>query len=453
MKKLFGTDGIRGIAGTEPVTLKTGAMFGYAAALFCKDRGLKPVIVIGRDTRRSGKELEQAICSGVIAGGGTVYCAGIIPTPGVSFLTKDMDAGAGIVVSASHNPWQYNGFKIFSNRGTKLSKDDENDIEQIIDSGKAESEPSFEDANKKKITELNDSLDRYAAFLKRSIPDKFSLDGIKIIMDCANGATYRVAPMVFKQTGAEVKAMFDTPDGTNINRDCGSQYTNSLAAEVTASGADIGLAFDGDGDRLVAVDEKGNTINGDQILLICAHYLQKCGELTNNVVVSTVMSNIGLKVALEKMGIQHVATDVGDRNVFEEMVKRGAILGGEDSGHIIMAKYHSTGDGILSALQLIRAVKELGQPLSTLSELMTIFPQVTVNVNISHKPDLDSINGLSSVIEKIEHTLGKEGRVLVRYSGTEPVCRIMVEGKDINAVKNYAQSISDVIRKNIGTDN
>ncbi len=451
MKKLFGTDGIRGIAGKEPITCETGTLFGYAATLFCKNRGLNPLIVIGRDTRKSGKELEQAICSGVISGGGTVCSSGIIPTPGVSFLAKDMDAGAGIVVSASHNPWQYNGFKIFSCKGTKFSEADENEIEEIMLSGKISSQQSAGDSNKKKIAELNDGLDRYAEFLKRSIPEKLAFHGLKIVMDCANGATYRVAPAVFEQTGAELKTISDTPDGTNINRDCGSQYTNSLATQVTLSGADIGLAFDGDGDRLVAVDEKGKTISGDQILLICAHHLQKRGELTNNVVVSTVMSNIGLKHALEKMGIRHVTTDVGDRNVFEEMTKRHAILGGENSGHIIMSRYHSTGDGILSALQLTRAIRELGQPLSTLSGMMKVFPQITVNVNISRKPDLASINGLSSVVKKIEHQLGKYGRVLIRYSGTEPVCRIMVEGRDINAVKHYAQSISDVIKRNIGT--
>jgi phosphoglucosamine mutase len=300
------------------------------------------------------------------------------------------------------------------------------------------------------VQDLDNASERYLAFLKDTLPERYPFRDMKIVLDCANGAAYRVAPILFERLGAETENLFIHPDGRNINKDCGSQHPERLSGRILETGADAGIAFDGDGDRLIAVDEKGNVLTGDQILTICARMLKDQGELTNNLVVSTVMSNMGFHIALRDLGIEHIATQVGDRHVMEEMRARGAILGGEESGHIIFLRHHTTGDGLLSALQLLWAIKRYGRPLSQLSTLMTRFPQSLTSVAVKQKPEISSVPDLVQILRKVEKGLGTRGRVLVRYSGTEPVCRIMVEGEKEEAIDEYARQIADVVKRCLG---
>jgi len=446
MGRLFGTDGIRGLANQEPITTENGIKFGRSVVRFCKDRGLSTDIVIGRDTRISGEMLERAVASGITSAGGKALCVGVLPTPGIAFLTKDLNAGAGVVLSASHNPWEYNGFKLFSSEGYKLSDPEEAEIEaMILDQvdypvGKDQVSPGL----------VEDALEKYVSFLLNSFSGPADIRKKKIVLDCANGATSQVAPLLFEKLGCNPEVMFAHPDGKNINLNCGSQHTGALSSRVVASKADIGLAFDGDGDRLIAVDEKGKTLTGDQILMICASMLKEKGELNNNVLVSTVMSNIGLKLALRDAEIDHVAAGVGDRLVMEEMKNLGSSIGGEESGHIIFLDLHTTGDGILAALQLLIALDRTGQKLSDLSNLMPVYPQTLLNLEVKSKPEIKDVSDLLAIIRDIECMLGEEGRVLVRYSGTEPVCRIMVEGKDQKEIEDYARRIGDVVLSQLG---
>jgi phosphoglucosamine mutase len=448
MGKLFGTDGIRGIANQEPITPETGFKIGRAVVHHCMKGGGQSRIVIGRDTRESGKVLEDAVVSGILSLGANALLVGELPTPGVAFVTREIGADAGIMVSASHNPYEYNGFKFFSGAGYKLSDEMESEIETLIlEEVRAASRESHLDLRKKK--HMGDAGERYVSFLKNTLEEKSALKDMKIVLDCANGATYRLAPALFEQMGAKVDSLFVTPDGKNINDHCGSQYPQALSARVLETGADLGLAFDGDGDRLVAVDEKGEVLTGDQVLIICTRTLKNRGELTNNLVVSTVMSNMGFGTALNNLGIDHVSTKVGDRYVLEEMRDRGAILGGENSGHMIFLRHHTTGDGLLSALQLLSATKTSNQSLSQLSTLMTVFPQAMVNVRVRSKPEISSFPELVEVLEKVKTSLGERGRILVRYSGTEPVCRIMVEGEKQEEIDEYARQIADVVREEL----
>ena len=392
MGRLFGTDGIRGIFNQEPITEEMGYRLGRAVVDYFKGKGGYPRIVLGRDTRLSGEVLETAIASGVLSKGAKPILLGEIPTPGIAFITRDIGADAGVAVSASHNPHEYNGFKIFSGEGYKLTDREEMEIETLLFS--ETTRVSFKEQWEVDYEERSDDLgERYIEFLQHTLPGESLFKGMNIVLDCANGATYRVAPLLFERMGAKVEALSVSPDGKNINEGCGSQHPESLSVRVVEKGADLGLAFDGDGDRLIAVDEEGNALTGDQILTICAKTLKDKGDLKNNLVVSTVMSNMGFRVALKDLGIDHVATDVGDRYVLEEMRVRGSVLGGEDSGHIICLQYHTTGDGLLSALQMVSAVISSGVPLSTLSQLMPVFPQVLVNVPVKNKPELSSVPG------------------------------------------------------------
>ncbi len=444
MGRLFGTDGIRGIANQEPITAEMGLKLGQAIVRFCGDKGVTPTIVIGRDTRASGMMLEHAIISGILSEGGNACQVGVIPTPGVAYLTRELGGGIGIVISASHNPQEYNGFKLFSNKGLKFSEDEESVIEDWM---LTELDLRPRDVYPGSSTIRDDATDLYISFLMKAVPESFDPQGIKVVFDCANGATYRAAPILFKRLGIHTEALFHNPNGTNINRNCGSQHTQSLSQRVVATGANVGLAFDGDGDRFIAVDEKGRTLTGDQLLMIYAKMLKDNGALKNNLVVSTVMSNMGLLVALKASKIEYISTRVGDRYVVEEMRQRGGSLGGEDSGHIIFLDYHSTGDGILAALQIINAMRIYEKPLSELSTLMTVFPQILINVAVKSKPNIADVPEIVKIIEQVEQKLGEAGRVLVRYSGTEPVCRVMVEGKGKKEIKAYAQQIADVINK------
>ncbi len=440
MPRLFGTDGIRGIANRYPITAEMGIRFGRAVVKFC---GKRPFIITGRDTRISGQMLEFSIISGILSSGGDVLSCGIIPTPAVAYLVKELKADAGIVISASHNPWEYNGFKAFSRTGEKLSEKDEECIEEIMEKG-YEGETIGEVKTEESVHE------KYQDFLIRSVPKDTSFSDIKAVIDCANGATYRIAPSVFQRLGISLDVIFASPDGKNINKGCGSEHPERLKREVIEKKADVGFAFDGDGDRVLAVDEKGNILSGDHLIAIFALFLKEKGELKRPAVVSTVMSNMGLTKLLKDLGIRHIRTAVGDRNVSEMMKKEGAILGGEESGHIIFMNYHTTGDGLLSAIQLLCAMKFFEKPLSELQKIMRPFPQVKRNVEVREKKDLSEIPELNALIERIKKELSEKGRVLVRYSGTEPVCRIMVEGEDEEKIKGYAEEISEVIRRKLG---
>ena len=445
MSKLFGTDGIRGIAYRDPITPALGQRLGRALVFFCKNRNIDPILVIGRDTRASGEALERAVVSGAGSVGGQIYDLGEMPTPGVAFLTRDLGAGVGVVISASHNPYEYNGFKVFTGEGLKLSLEAESELETLILASPASSEK--EDPSFAKVVE--DASERYIAFLKKTFPEDLSLKGLKIVLDCANGATHKIAPTLFKRLETDVSTLFSRPDGENINKDCGSEHPESLAHKVLMMRADVGLAFDGDGDRLVAVDEKGNPLSGDQLLTICAKMLKEMEGLRNDLVVSTVMSNMGFSVALKKLGVKQVSTKVGDRHVMEEMRALQANLGGEDSGHLIFSDYHTTGDGLLSALQILRAIKTFKKPLSELSTLMKVFPQTLINVPVVKKPVISEVPALVEEIKRVEEKLGDKGRVLVRYSGTEPVCRVMVEGERRDTIETYAREIAGVVTKTL----
>ena len=446
MNKLFGTDGIRGIANQYPMTTEVASNVGRAIAYLSKKEGHTPRILIGRDTRLSGDMFESAIISGICSMGVNAISVGVIPTPGIAFLTHDMRADAGIVISASHNPSQDNGIKIFNNEGFKLSDVKENKIEELIFADNMRLlHPSPKELGK--LSRLDDAAGRYVDFLKSTFPQKLNPEGIKIILDCSNGATYRVAPAVFMELGCEVKTLFDQPDGKNINLKCGSQHTDALAAEVLRQRADAGFAFDGDGDRVIAVDDKGNILTGDRMLAICSAILKKEGQLKNNLVIRTVMSNLGLTIAFQKLGIDSVFAPVGDRFVLEEMLARGAVIGGEDSGHLIFLKHHTTGDGLITALQILAAIKKEGRPLSELARIMSVFPQMLINIDVKRKPEIETVPEIMAAVKKAEKALGDKGRVLVRYSGTQNMCRVMVEGPTKKETETHCRRIADVVEK------
>lgn len=446
MGKLFGTDGIRGVANQYPMTTEVAANVGRAIAYLSKKDGHKPRIIIGRDTRLSGDMFESAIVSGICSMGVNAISAGVIPTPGIAFLTQDMRADAGIVISASHNPSQDNGIKIFNSDGFKLSDEKENKIEELLLADDMHRLlPSTNEPGK--LSRMDDAAGRYVDFVKSTFPKKLNPEGMKIILDCSNGATYRVAPAVFTELGCEIKTLFDQPDGKNINLNCGSQHTETLAAEVLRQKADAGFAFDGDGDRVIAVDDKGNVLTGDRMLAICSILLKKEGRLKNNIVVRTVMSNLGLTVAFQEREIDSVFAQVGDRFVLEEMLARGAVIGGEDSGHLIFLEHHTTGDGLITALQVLAAMKKQDRPLSELASVMNVFPQLLINIDVKRKPEIETVPEIMAAIKKAEEALGDKGRVLVRYSGTQNMCRVMVEGPTKKETETHCRAIADVVKK------
>jgi phosphoglucosamine mutase len=449
MEKLFGTDGIRGIANEHPMTAEMAMKVGRALAYISKRKGHHPRIIIGKDTRLSGDMFESALVSGICSMGVNAMSVGVIPTPGIAFLTNSMRADAGVVISASHNPLQDNGIKIFNGDGFKLADEKENLIEELIFFNNMHKlHPSPKELGK--LSRMDDAAGRYIVFLKHAFPKEINPEGMKVVLDCANGATCRVAPTTFLELGLEVTTLFDQPDGKNINANCGSQHPETLAREVVRQNADVGFAFDGDGDRMIAVDEKGNVLTGDQILAICSAVLKKEGNLTNNIVVRTVMSNLGLTVAFKKLGIDSVFANVGDRFVLEEMLAKGAIIGGEDSGHLIFLQHHTTGDGLITALQLLAAMKKEGKPLSELARIMTVFPQVLINLDVRSKPDIETIPEITAIIKQVEKKLADKGRVLVRYSGTQNMCRVMVEGPTRKETETYCHQIADVVGKMLG---
>ncbi len=447
MPRLFGTDGIRGVANEPPMTAEMALDIGRAAAHVCTSPSRRRRrIVIGKDTRISGYMLENALTAGICSMGADVLLVGPMPTPGIAFITRSMRADAGIVISASHNPYQDNGIKIFSRDGYKLPDAEEDRIERLITSGEIRAiRPKSEEIGK--VRRINDAVGRYIVFCKDTFPEDLSIEGLKIVLDCANGATYRVAPTIFEELGAQVTALHCEPNGLNINDRCGSQHTEDLAAAVRAEGAAIGLAFDGDGDRLIAVDDEGREITGDHILAICGRMYKERGRLRNNLVISTVMSNFGFLVALRQLGIGHAAAKVGDRYVLEMMKDTGAVLGGEPSGHVIFHDLHTTGDGIVTALQLLAAMRTSGQPLSELARLVAMSPQKLVNVAVRDTPPLETVPAIRKAVASAEKELGDRGRVLVRYSGTQCLCRVMVEGPTEEMTERLARTLAEAVAK------
>lgn len=443
--RLFGTDGVRGVANTE-LTAGLAYNLGRAGAYILTKDAQRPKIVVGMDTRISGDMLESAIVAGLCSAGAEAICVGIVPTPAVAYLTRAYKADAGIVISASHNPVEYNGIKFFDSRGYKLPDEVEDKIESLILNSCA-GVPSPTGANLGRKVVVDTAQRDYIEFLKSTVD--VDLDGIKIVVDCAQGASYAIAPKLFNELGADVLAVYNDPDGKNINKNCGSTHPEHLMKFVVENGYDIGLAFDGDADRLMAVDEKGNLINGDFTLSICSSYMKETGKLKNNAVVVTVMSNLGLDIAMRERGIDVVKTKVGDRYVLEEMIKKGYVIGGEQSGHIIFLEYNTTGDGLITALQLLSIMKKKNMPMSELASIMTELPQVLHNaiVNNDMKDAYTSDIVITEEIKKIEAMLDGNGRVLIRPSGTEPLVRVMLEGKDKDELERLAKGLADLIHE------
>lgn len=441
MKKLFGTDGIRGEANVFPMSSDMVVRIGQAIGLFFKEKHSHPRILIGKDTRLSGYMLEQALASGICSVGVDAHFLGPLPTPGIAYLTRGMRASAGIVLSASHNPYMDNGIKIFSSNGYKLPDEAESRLEGLLeDVGFLDSHV----ATGSKIgrsRRIEDAIGQYSVYLKEQFPKHLTLDGIRIVLDCANGAAYKVAPKVFTELGAELFLLGDDPNGTNINDGCGALHPEKLAEQVKLYKADIGIALDGDADRLVVVDDHGEIVDGDEILAMCGLRMAKQGTLRKNTVVSTVMSNLGLGLALERAGVKLVRAKVGDRYVMEEMMKGDYNLGGEQSGHLIFRDSATTGDGILAALYVLQIMLEEHKTISELKKCMTRLPQVLKNFTVKQKVPLEKLPEVQGIIAKMEKKLGGEGRVLFRYSGTESVARVMIEGPDQAEIEAMASEL------------
>ncbi len=449
VRKLFGTDGIRGVANIDPMTPEVALRLGRAVAYHFRHTTRRGRIVIGKDTRLSGYLFETALASGICSMGADVMLCGPLPTPGIAFITSSMRADAGVVISASHNAYQDNGIKIFAADGFKLPDSVEAHLEVLMSSGELDQhKPASSEIGK--ATKIEDSRGRYVVFLKSAFPRTQTLDGLRIVVDCAHGAAYKVAPAVFAELGAEVVSLSNRPDGTNINDDCGAVHPKKMCAAVKKHRANLGIAVDGDADRVIICDEHGEEVDGDTIMAICARRMLERKELKKKTVVATVMSNLGLERALGEQGGRLVRTAVGDRYVVEEMRAHGYNFGGEQSGHLVFLDYMTTGDGILAALQVLAVMLESGRPLSELRRVMTRYPQVLVNLKVREKKPLEELADVGKLITKIERTLGQEGRVLVRYSGTEPKARVMVEGPDQRAIQSFADEIARALERACG---
>ncbi|MHC1746732.1 MAG: phosphoglucosamine mutase [Negativicutes bacterium] len=442
MGKLFGTDGVRGVANTE-LTAELAYLLGRAAtALFGKEHE-RPVFIIGRDTRISGQMLESALAAGICSAGGQVILLGVIPTPGVAYLVRHLKAQAGVVISASHNPYPDNGIKFFAGNGYKLSDAIEEQLEQLVLSGE-DTMPRPTGSGIGTVEFRHDLINDYMRYAAQTVNSNFA--GLKIVMDCANGAAFEVGPAVFRRLGAEVIVIHDQPSGININDHCGSTHLEGLQAAVREHEADLGLAYDGDADRCLAVDEQGEVIDGDQIMVICALQLLRENHLPDKTLVTTVMSNIGLHQAIKKAGGKVLVTKVGDRYVLEAMLEKRLALGGEQSGHIIFGEFATTGDGLLTSLHLVGALRASGQKLSAMGQCMTRFPQVLVNVRVNTKQGWEENPVIADAIQEGEKKLGETGRILVRPSGTEPLIRVMAEGPELSELQSIVDEIAATIR-------
>ena len=450
MGKLFGTDGIRGIANKEltaELAFKTGQSGAYVLTKETKNK--RPRILIGKDTRKSGDMLEAALTAGLCSVGAKVIPLVVIPTPAVAYLTRLYNADAGVVISASHNPCEYNGIKFFNSEGYTLRDEIENEIEDYIEGRKTIGElPTHGKVGY--VSANHNAVEDYVSFAIKTFDT--DLEGLKVAIDCANGASYETAFKALNKLGASVEAIHNTPDGKNINDMCGSTHMESLQQYVVSIGADVGIAFDGDADRMLAVDEKGRLIDGDQVMAVCAKHLMDQGKLEKNTLVATVMSNLGLFIAGEKLGINIPKTKVGDRYVLEEMLKEGYVLGGEQSGHIIFLEHNTTGDGLVSALQFLSVLKKTGKKASELAEIVTVMPQVLYNARVKpeYKNTYMEISEIAEMIKEMEQEFAGEGRVLIRPSGTEPLVRVMIEGKDKEYIDKKAEALAELIEKVCG---
>lgn len=452
-KKLFGTDGIRGTANQFPMTpdvaLKVGQALGSLLKQNSARKGHTQMVLIGKDTRLSGYMVEQAMAAGLNSMGVGVQLTGPLPTPGIGFLARNMRVDAGVIISASHNPYYDNGIKIFGADGFKIPDSMEREIERIV---------GDEDVTKwlakgdsiGRTRRIDDAAGRYIVFAKNSFPLNLSLEGLRIVLDCANGAAYKVAPAIFSELGADLIVINDDPNGFNINDKAGALYPDKMVEAVSKYRADVGISLDGDADRVIMVDEKGEIVNGDHILAICALHFSRKKSLPQNTIVATQMSNVGLDHAMKRAGIYVVRTDVGDKNVVEAMRKQGYYLGGEQSGHIIHLEYSTTGDGCVAALNVLAVMQSEGKPLSELRNIMDTVPQVLINTRVAVRKELSSIPGYTKLISDAEAQLKGEGRIFVRFSGTEPVIRVLVEGRDKRQIGQLADEIARFLQKELG---
>ena len=454
MAELFGTDGIRGVAGQYPLDRTTIEQIGYSLAIELARRlGRSPRLVVGRDTRESGEWIEAALARGARAARADSRFAGVITTPGVAYLTRSLDADAGVVISASHNSYEDNGIKVFSASGRKLDDDAEQAIERSLSDETAPRSDEFI----RRVTWPDDKIEtdaslgeKYLAFLRGEVGAGVNLKDLKIAIDCANGAAYELAPKLFSALGADLVVINADPNGRNINLDCGSLRPEKLRRAVIEQKADLGLAFDGDADRLLMVDERGDLVDGDQVLFIMADYMASRGKLSGGRVVATVMSNLGLELALAERGVTLARTAVGDKYVLDELLKGGGSIGGEQSGHIIFPEISLAGDGMITALEVLRVVVERNVSLGALAGAYTRYPQVTINVRVSRKPPFDALPPIREAINAVEREMAGRGRLIVRYSGTENLARVMIEGQDEATIRNHAESIAQVITAQIG---
>lgn len=456
-QKLFGTDGVRGTANLDPVTAEIALRLGRAAAhVFSQlpgypHQGTRPKVVIGKDTRLSGYMLESAITSGVLSMGVDALLIGPLPTPGVAYMTRSLRADAGIVLTASHNPYADNGIKFFRHDGYKLDDDAEARIEALVFNGETDGiRPTAGELGR--AQRIDDALGRYVEYAKQSFPRNHTLEGIKIALDCANGAAYKASPCILRELGAEVVVRHAQPNGTNINLECGSTYPEEIQKLVRSTGAHLGISHDGDADRVILADETGAMVDGDEILAIAALDFLARGALAGNTLVTTVMSNCGLDELIEAHGGQVLRTKVGDRYVIEEMQARGLNVGGEQSGHMIFRDYSTTGDGIVSALQILRIMVESGKPLSQLRRCLQKYPQAQRNLRVREKPPLEELPAVLSLVRETEAALAGKGRVLLRYSGTEPKIRLLIEGRDGASIESAADRIAAEIHRRIGVE-
>jgi phosphoglucosamine mutase len=452
-QRLFGTDGIRGIAGQYPLDNETVEKIGRSiVSNLARDLGHAPAIVIGRDTRESGPQIEAALAAGALAAGGSVQTVGVITTPGVAYLTRAIPFDAGIVISASHNPYQDNGIKVFSPSGKKLDDEMEQRVEEEIAAAGDRSRDNNGREGGLPVQPHNKTgyQARYIDYLVNDVSRGLSLKGLRIALDCAHGAASEIAPQLFNRLQAEIKVLSAEPNGRNINEGCGSLHLENLQKVVSEESFDAGVAFDGDADRALFVDSSGNLVDGDATLMILGDYLKKKGRLAGDVVVATVMSNIGLEIALRERGIELIRTQVGDRYVLEELLARDAKLGGEQSGHIIFPDISLAGDGMITAIELLRVMNESGLSLEQLASKMTRYPQLLINVRVRSKPPLDTLSTVKSEIEALEKELEGRGRLLVRYSGTENLARVMIEGPDQSKITEQATRIADALKNEIG---
>ncbi|MDR1660175.1 MAG: phosphoglucosamine mutase [Desulfovibrio sp.] len=443
-ERLFGTDGLRGAVNAYPMTVDVALRLGMAAGVRFR-RGMRlHKVVIGKDTRLSGYMFESALTAGLCAAGMHVIMTGPLPTPAISFLTRSMRADLGVVISASHNPFYDNGIKFFDAGGYKLPDQIENEISaMVLDAGMTWPYPDARHIGR--ATKIEDAGGRYIVYTKSSFPAHLTLAGLRIVVDCANGAAYKVAPLALEELGAEVIRIGTAPSGININEQCGSLHPEVAAAKVREVRADVGLALDGDADRLIVVDEKGDILDGDQQMAICAQSMMARGELPGNLLVATVMSNLALELFMTAHNGRLLRTCVGDRYVVEAMRREDAMLGGEQSGHLVFRRYGTTGDGLLAALQILRIMREKEKPLSELAGLLTLFPQKLVNVRVEKRLPFEERPAIGKAVARIEEALAGRGRVLLRYSGTEALCRIMVEGEDEDKVKVFAEDLAEVV--------